>query len=67
MAVAAIMKVATKVTICLHINKMLSTTKIAEKKQEAAHNAPIIIMVTSTIGLDAKPSQNKVATQSMKL
>ena len=32
MTVAAIMKVTTKVTICLYVNKMVSTATMAEYK-----------------------------------
>ena len=65
--VAAIMKVTSKVAICLYINKMVLTATMAEYKLGVAHSAPITITVTSTIGLDVKPSQSKVATQSMEL
>ena len=65
--VTAIMKVTTKVTICLNVNKMVSTATMAEYKQKAAHSTPAIITVTSTIGQAVKPSQSKVATQSMEL
>ena len=64
--VTTIIKVITKVTICLHVNKIVSTATIAEYKQEAAHSAPIIVTFTSTIGQAIKPSQSKVATQSME-
>ena len=67
MTIAAIMKVTTKVAICLYVNKMVLTATMAEYKLEVAHSAPNIIMVTRTIGLAVKPSQSKVATQSMEL
>ena len=61
------MKVNTKVLICLYVNRMLLTATMSEYNLGAAHNAPVIIMFTSTIGLSVKPSQSKVATQSMEL
>ena len=58
------MKVTTKVTICLHVNKMVYTAKMAEYKWEAAYSAPVIIMIASNIGQAVKPSQSKVTIQS---
>ena len=55
-AIAAIMKVTTKVAIRLYVNKMMLTAIMAEHKLEAAHSALLIIMVTRTIGLAVKPS-----------
>ena len=65
--IAAIMKVTTKVAICLHINKMVSTAIIAEYKLDVALSAPNIIIVTNTIRLAVGSSQSKVNTQSMEL
>ena len=67
MTIAAIIEVTTKVAICLYINKMVSTATMAEYKLQVAHSALNTIMVISTIGLAAKPSQSKVASQSMEL
>ena len=66
-AVAAVTKVTTKETIHLYVNKMVLTATMAEYKLGVVHSAPNTIMVTITIGLAGKPSQNKVAIQSMKL
>ena len=65
--IAAVMKVTTKVAICLYINKMVLTAKMTEYKLEVTHSALNTITLTSTIGLAVKPSQNKVASQSMEL
>ena len=61
------MKVTTKVAIRLYVNRMVLTATMAEYKLGVAYSAPNTIMVTSTIGLAVKPSQNKVATQLMEL
>ena len=62
MMVAAIIKVTTKVVICLHVNKMMLSATMAEHKLEVAHSAPNIVTVIRTIGLAVKPSQSKVVT-----
>ena len=49
--VSAIIKVTTKVDICLYVNKMVLTTTMAEYKLELAHSIPHTITVTRTIGL----------------
>ena len=63
---AAIMKVATKVAICLYVNKIVLTAKIAEYKLLVVYSAKNIVMVTRTIGLAVNPSQSKVTTQSIE-
>ena len=65
--IAVILKVTTKVAICLYINKMVLTTTIAEYKLEVAYSAPFFFTVTWIIGLVVKPSQSKVATQAVEL
>ena len=64
--ISAIMKVTTEIAICLYINRMVLTAKIAEYKLGVAHSAPNTITATSTIGLAVKPRQSKLATQSME-
>ena len=66
-SIAAVMKITTKLAICLCVNKMVLTDTMTEYKLEVAHSELNTIMVTSTIGLAAKPSQSKIATQSMEL
>ena len=66
MTIAAIMKVNTKVVICLNVNKMVLTATMADYQLEVAYSAPNIITATRTIGLDVRPSQNKVTTQLME-
>ena len=39
MIVAAIMKVTTKLNICLHVNRMVLTARMAEYKLGVAHSA----------------------------
>ena len=46
---------------------MLLMAAKAEYKLGVAHSLPNIIMVTRTIGLATKPTQIKVATQSLEL
>ena len=65
--VAAIMKVTIKVAIHSYVNKMVLTATMAEYKWEVVHSTPNIITVTRIIGLAVKPSQIKVATQSVEL
>ena len=67
MTVAAIIKVTTKVAIHSYVNRMVLTTRMAEYKSGVVHSALNTIMVISTICLAVKPSQSKVATQSMEL
>ena len=62
MTTAAILKVTTKMAICLYVNRMVLTATMAEYKLGVAHSALNTIMVTSTIGLVVKPSQSKVAS-----
>ena len=66
MIIAAIMKVTTKVVICLYVTKMMQTATIAEYKVEVALRILNNIIVTRTIGLAIKPSQTKVATKSVE-
>ena len=65
--IAITIKVTTKLSSCLYVNKMVLIATMAEYKLGVAHNALNTIMVTSTIGLAIKPSQSMVATQSMEL
>ena len=60
------MKVTTKVAICLYVNKIMLISSIAEYKLEVAHSALNIIIIIRIIGVAVKPSQNKVATQSIE-
>ena len=46
MTIAAIMKVTTKVAICLYANKIVLTATMAEHKLEVAHSVSLVIMVT---------------------
>ena len=54
--VAAIIKVTTKVDICLYVNNMVLTAKMADYKLEVAHSTQHIIMVIRTTALIVKPS-----------
>ena len=67
MTIAVIVKVTTKVAICLYVNKMVLTATMAVDKLEVSHRTLNIFMVTRTIGLAVKPSQIKVATQLVEL
>ena len=54
MTIAIIMKLTTKVAICLYMNKMVLTAIIAEYKLEVAYSALSISMATRTIRLAIK-------------
>ena len=63
MIVVVIIKVSSKVAICLYINKMVLTETLAEYKLGVAYSALNIIIVTRTIRLAVKSSQSKVVTR----
>ena len=56
MALAAIIKVTTKVALCLYVNKIVLTATMAEHKLEVAKSETNNIMATNTIWLAVKPS-----------
>ena len=66
MAVAALMKVTTRVAKYSYVNKIVSTATIAKYKLQVAYSEPSIITVVKIIGLAIKPSQTKVATRSVE-
>ena len=67
MTIATIMKVIAKGYIYPYVEKMVFIATMANYKMEVVYSGPSIITASKTIGLAVKPSQIKVATQSVEL